>query len=145
MTKQGTTMPRVEGAGIVAGRKRRRRIVAIAAVLAVIGGLGGFAVGFFDHPDSAVPAPVAVAGAVLITAALTMGSVLYFRAVDELERSANYWSSTIGLYAYILAYLDWFLLWRAGMVGEPSHAILFAFTVLVSASAYLWRKFRPGN
>ena len=55
MTKQGTTMPRVEGAGIVAGRKRRRRIVAIAAVLAVIGGLGGFAVGFSTIPTARCP------------------------------------------------------------------------------------------
>lgn len=95
------------------------------------------------HPDTAALSPgvaLGVAAAYLIVT--VVGSLLYFRRIDELARHNNYWSNTVGTYAIVCAYPAWYLLWRGGFVGEPSHEAMFIILCLTISAAYLWRKAR---
>ena len=42
--------------------------------------------------------------------------------------------------AVLVGYPVWFLLWKGGLVPEPSHAVLFATVLLVSGVGYLHRR-----
>ena len=70
------------------------------------------------------------------------GTIAVRRTTDEVERHNNLWGLGMGASAVMLVYPPWWMLWRGGLVGEPSHVALFLLLVAISTAFYLWKKFR---
>ena len=96
----------------------------------------------YDADTTALSPAVALGVAATYLVVTVVGSLIYFRRIDELARYNNYWSNTVGTYTVVCAYPAWYLLWRGGFVGEPSHEAMFIILCLTVSAAYLWRKAR---
>jgi hypothetical protein len=139
-------MPQREGPGIRAGRLRQRRIMATVALLGLVGGVVGAVLSLMEmqaRDGVTLPAWVGVLGAAVLIVGTVAGSILFFREVDEVELHANYWSATVSIYFYIIGYASWYMLWKAALVPEPSHQIIFVSTFAVMLASYFWKKLRP--
>jgi MFS family permease len=133
------------GEGERLNRKRERQARAIKATLFGIGMLSGAWIGYFlASNDFALDAPwppaIAIGLAVLYVAAILIGSMLLHKHIDEVERMRTYKAVTLAGTAYMIAYPVWFLLWKASLVAEPVHWILFiAFWALLIGAAFYYR------
>jgi hypothetical protein len=139
-------MTGIEGQGEQAGRLRDRRILRTVALLGLVGGVVGVVLSLLEQQGRhgfTLPAWVAVLGVAVLVIGTTAGTLLYFRQVDEVELHANYWSANVTLYAYIIGYGSWYILWKAALVPEPSHRLIYIATFVVMIASYGWKKFRP--
>ncbi len=66
----------------------------------------------------------------------------YFRKIDELDLLDNLWASTVGLYAFVMAYPAWALLHEIGQAGAPQITPLWWGSMAAAGVAYGWRKLR---
>jgi multisubunit Na+/H+ antiporter MnhG subunit len=128
-------------------RGRQRRKWAVLGGLAAFGGIGGGIVGAHEADrlfDLAQPWPplLCLALAIGLVIAVTVGSVVLSREMDEVERLAKLKATRAGASVYILGYPLWFLLWKGGFVPEPMHVALFAATIVALILASLFYRFR---
>ncbi len=139
-------MPHGEGERRDAARRRKKWL--IVAVLAVIGVVPGFYLGFQHGAAMAESRPVvwsptlAAALAGLYLVATIGGGLLLGRFIDEVERQRSYQAVSFAGAALMLVYPTWFLLWKGGFVPEPVHWMLFVLFWLSLALASLWYRFR---
>jgi hypothetical protein len=95
-----------------------------------------------DFFGGRLPPWFAIGVAALYLAMMVAGTVAVRRTTDELERHNNLWGLGMGASAVMLIYPPWWMLWRGGLVGEPSHTALFLLLVAISTFFYLWKKYR---
>lgn len=139
MADQGNVGERNERAA------RNRRLGYYAALVAT-----GFAVGFVfalaegkgGWSDDGIPSLIAIILAIVTFGAMFGGSLLIKRRTDEVEWQNNLFAGAMATFVVVLGYPVWFLLWRGGLVPEPSHIVMFATLYLVLGGAYLFRKLR---
>lgn len=130
--------------------QRRRRFWGALAALAVAGAITGAFSGFqaarHDTDLSGVWAtlpPALVIGLVIVAIiAFSLGCLAFVRASDEVEIADNLWGSTASYYVYATLFPAWFVLHKAGIVGEPRDWTIFFVTLLAGLAVYGWRKLR---
>lgn len=147
MTMRDLRADPTPGAGEAALKARRRRLYTIIGALM----LSGFVIGFFSARFEregggfldGIPAAWAVTASIVFLLACTIGTWRYYKVVDELERHDNRWAMMMSLNLYLIGYPIWFLLWKGGLVPEPSHEIIFVALYVALMAAYGWKKIRP--
>ena len=136
------------GPGEAADRARSRRTLIMFAALASIGGAVGFTAALIEPRAAAItagdslPAWFAILAALLLLGAVTAGSIVYHRTMDELQRLDNYWAATVGANVLLIAYPVWLILWKGGLVPAPDAMTLYLAVLLSTGLAYIWRKLR---
>jgi hypothetical protein len=89
------------------------------------------------------PAIALIVGAVFL-AAVTIGTIVYNRITDEMERQRNARAAVIGGNAFLIGYPLWYLLWKGGFVAEPVHWIMFLAFLGSMIAGQLWYRLRQG-
>lgn len=142
-------MPRLDGSpGEAADRLRRRRRTIGLAVLFAVGVPIGYFAGRLEEGETGgvltgtLPPWFALLAAAVTVAAIAGGGAWLNRRTDELDRRDNRIAASVGLSAFMALYPGWFLLWKGGWTGEPSHMALFVGTYLITAATYAVLKFR---
>ena len=143
----GATMEMGEGERLEAARRRRFwRLLAWLVFAGFIGGLifGGtfFLIGDGTLAVTVIPPAVIIGAVAIAIAAFLYGTWRFFVSVDELELQDNLWGSLIGFYVYSTIFPFWWLLWRAGVTGEPHDWAIFVITLVSATAGYFWRKLR---
>ena len=69
-------------------------------------------------------------------------AIVYFGRMDELETRDNMWGATAAATVVLFVYPPWLLLWRAQLMGEPSHYAIYGLLIASYTVVYLWRKAR---
>lgn len=127
-------------------RAKRRRRLAVLALMALVGLAIGFAAGKLDKlavgQVTEWPQAAAIGLAVLYLALLAGAEWFISRGADELERHNNRRAMMIGAYGYMTAYPVWYALWRGGFVPEPDHEILFLIFVVSMLAGAIVARFR---
>jgi hypothetical protein len=138
--------PRGEGERRDSARRRKRWL--IVAMLALVGVVPGFYLGYQDGAAMAESRPaiwsptLAAVLAGLYLVAVIGGGLLLGKVTDELERQRGYQAASFAGLALMVVYPTWFLLWRGGFVPEPVHWMLFVLFWLSLAAASLYYRFR---
>ena len=133
------------GEGERAQRARSRRHLIVKGTLFAIGAVSGGYLGYSlasNDFDIAAPWPpqIAVTMAIVYVVALVGGSFALDKSMDELERHRTYKAVAVAGTAYMVVYPVWFLLWKASLVVEPVHWLLFVgFWLLLIGSAISYR------
>lgn len=136
------------GPGEAANRARTRRLFVTFAVLAAIGGVVGFTTAMVEDRDASllsggsVPGWFAILAALALVVAVTAGSVVYHRSMDELQRLDNYWATAMGANLLLLGYPVWLILWKGGLAPLPDAFTLYVAVFATTMLAYLLRKLR---
>lgn len=136
------------GPGEAADRARSRRTFITFAVLSLLGGALGFTAALFEPHEAtlttggSLPAWFAIVAALLLVGAVTAGSIIYYRTMDELQRLDNYWAATMGANVLLMAYPVWLILWKGGLVPAPDAMTLYLAVLVSTGLAYAWRKLR---
>lgn len=136
------------GPGEAADRARSRRMLIMFVALAAVGGAVGFTAALIEPHEAmlttggSLPAWFAVVAALLMIAAVSAGSIVYHRTMDELQRLDNYWAATIGANVLLTAYPVWLILWKGGLVPAPDAMTLYLAVLVSTGLAYAWRKLR---
>lgn len=136
------------GPGEAADRARSRRAFILFAVLGLLGGAVGFTAALIEPHEASLttggslPAWFAIVAALLLVGAVTAGSIVYHRTMDELQRLDNYWAATMGANVLLMAYPVWLILWKGGLVPAPDAMTLYLVVLLSTGLAYAWRKLR---
>ncbi|WP_448501827.1 hypothetical protein [Sphingomonas sp.] len=136
---------RKPGPGELANKRRQRRLWLVIAVLFATGFSVGFGTGYLEDDTgqgASLPAAWAIFAALVFTVAVTFGSWHYYRASDELARRDNLHAAGIGLNVFLVAFPVWFVLAKAGLVGQPDAMILFVLTLLATLMAFGWQRLR---
>ncbi|WP_404370886.1 hypothetical protein AB5I39_02830 [Sphingomonas sp. MMS24-J45] len=148
MNKEWAMTGKSVGPGEAADRARGRRTIRNFVVLALIGGAVGFTAALVEQRDAPIaaggtmPAWFAILAAAIMVVAVSIGSVLYHRSMDELQRLDNYWAATMGANLLLLGYPVWLILWKGGLLPAPDAMILYLAVFATTMIAYLWRKLR---
>lgn len=61
--------------------------------------------------------------------------------LDEHEISCSAYGQAAATGIVVVGYPLWFLLWKGGLIPEPSHVTLFATLLLVSWAGYAYKKY----
>ena len=141
--RQSGLAAQAEGPGERLQRQQQRRVFAVKGALFAFGGIAGAFIGFniasngFDFGGQWPPA-VAATLAILYVVALFAGSHFIEKSIDEVERMRTYRAVSFAGVIYLTVYPVWFLLWKGGFTGEPSHWMLFIafWGSLLAASLY---------
>ena len=97
----------------------------------------------FSAVLSESPIPTGIAIALLLALAIVVVvSIAYYRNIDEHERAAQGFASTLAFNFYILLTLAWWTAARGGLAPVHDAAITFAASVLVWYAGWLWQKYR---
>lgn len=129
-------------------RKRRREFrqgyVAFIAcgIIATIGNavFGGGAIPGFLRGELT---PVVAVGLVAAWIAVILLFVWFGRdMLDEHETSCAVYGQSAATGIVVFGYPVWFLLWKGGLIPEPSHVTLFATLLFVSWAGFFYKKYR---
>jgi hypothetical protein len=134
------------GIGEKAQRDRERRLRWIMLAL----GAAGFFTGLFASGMEregggfmdGIPPAFAIGFAVVWMLAIGYGGWRYHKVTDELDRANNRFAAVYAFNAYLIGYPVWFMLWKGGLVPEPSHQTIFVTLYIVMVTLYLWKKIR---
>jgi hypothetical protein len=126
--------------------KRRRRLWLFAALFAAgfpCGVYLGYILAANDY-DLAAPwnPTIALAITALFLLAMTVGSILLAKQIDEVERANQSKAAAVAGSVYVVLYPTWFFLWKGGFAPEPIHWALFIAFWLVLVGAALYYRFR---
>ncbi|MGL4488817.1 MAG: PEP-CTERM sorting domain-containing protein [Rhizobiaceae bacterium] len=130
--------------------KKRLRVWAGVATLAGAGAVVGFLVAIMETDGPTFMArqldPNTAIWLALATAlVLIFGSWFYWRNIDEVERNSNIVGTASGGGTLILCYPPWFLLWKGGLVPEPSHVAMFLIVCVSGALVFLIKQYSRGS
>ena len=127
-------------------RRRSRRLVWTGLAIGLVAGLvGGIVVGYSRAAQDAGHVGVGWLAWPVLAVTLAVFSWYtwtYFRQVDELDLLDNLWASTVGLYAFVIAYPGWQLLHMLDQAPPPDTQTLWWSALAAAAAAYCWRKLR---
>ncbi|GLR48493.1 hypothetical protein [Sphingomonas astaxanthinifaciens] len=128
-------------------KQRERKIWLIKGSLFAIGLVSGGIVGYLVAddgfaPDAKWPPSLAIGLVATFLAAIGIGSWLLRALCDEVERQLQYKATAAAGLFYVLAYPVWFVLWKGGLLPEPSHWMLFLGFYAALAASYLFYRFR---
>lgn len=145
MARTGSDMP--TGAGEQAERAKRMRFVVTLALLALVGGVTGFFIGYTEEgPGGIMRATITPALAIGLTvvflATVAVGTWIVTRTIDEHELNLNLWAAAFGGSVFIVVYPVWFLLWKGRLVAEPDHLVLFLLYIVAVGVGYALKKAR---
>ena len=143
--RAGVSEPAASGEALE--RKRRRRKLAIMAVVFVLAFPAGFMVGFTEADDLLVmndrwPPALALGLSLGYLVLVIGGAIALSRQVDEVERAIKYKAVGAAATAYVIVYPVWFFWWKGGFVPEPMHLALYAGFLIVFLLASLFYRFR---
>lgn len=135
------------GPGERAARAKSRRIWAIFGVLFAGGAILGFVTSRVETQAAdgglgTLPPAFAIFGVALFLVLVTVGSLRYFKSIDEVEKRNNYVAACWALNLYLCLYPVWFFLWRGGLVVEPMQEVIYGLTMVTTIIVYGWMKFR---
>ncbi|WP_260484325.1 hypothetical protein [Sphingomicrobium flavum] len=136
-------MTQTELTGEARLRSKTRRKWIITGALMVVGGVVGFTAARMEdirNYDAAGPWPPEVALGILAAFLISLAVGTYFlnRELDDYEREVHRKSAAFAAGVVMIGYPVWFLLWKASLVVEPIHWVIFisAYVGLYLAMAY---------
>ena len=141
MAKPGAVL----GEGERLQQARERQVLTVKGSLFLLGVMSGALIGYFIMSDDfgfdgPWPPAIAIGIAVVYVLAIGIGSELLNNKIDEAERMQTYKAVAFAGTAYMIGYPVWFLLWKAGLLIEPIHWLLFiGFWALLIGSAFHYR------
>lgn len=91
-----------------------------------------------DAPISRLVAAILLAALVLTA----LASVLYYRNIDEHDRSAQEYASLVGLNTYMLLFFGWTVAAKGSLLPPVNHGAVFAAVMATSVVTWLWRRYR---
>lgn len=140
------------GPGEARIRQRRRRQIAYIAFSATVGGIIGFATGFFDQGDGnlfagdwkklALDPFVAVAVAALLVFGFAILPLWGFTQIDELKREQNFIAFTGGCIAVLAGFPVWAVLHAGGLVPAPHPFGVWVIAFVTMGATYLVARWR---
>jgi hypothetical protein len=144
------TGPIMLGEGERAERLRRRKFWSAVGVTAVLGLPIGFVLGraagrnggSMSDAFAGLPATVTIGLLAFALAGFLWGCWLFYKSIDEVEIVDNLWGSTAGFYIYMILFPVWWVLWKAGVAGEPHDWIILASSLGFGTLVYFYRKWR---
>ncbi|HEX8387639.1 MAG TPA: hypothetical protein VF636_01365 [Sphingomonas sp.] len=136
----GVTMDRIGEELAKTQRQRIARVWIETLILALVAGvLMGVAVAA-DTP--AVRWTLIALTLPLVARALWIGTVHYMRTIDEQELAAVHWSSTVGLYCYVMLYGSERIGEKLGYSVADAHDLIFLAVLIITVVAFLWKRYR---
>jgi drug/metabolite transporter (DMT)-like permease len=140
------------GPGEARTRKRRRNQIVFVAIAGLIGGVIGFATGFFDQGDGnlfagewedlKLPPALALGLVVLLLGGLLALPVYGFRMIDDYKREQNLVAFTGGCLAVISGFPVWAVLHAGGFVPPPHAFGIFAIAYVAMIASFLFARWR---
>lgn len=132
--------------------KRRRRYIAYVALSAIVGGIAGFATGFFDQGDGSLltgdwemlrlPPALALMIAALLLAGFLFLPLYGFRLVDDYQREQSFIGYSGGFLGVMSGFPVWAALHAGGMVPAPNAFGIFAIGFVSMGVSYLYARWR---
>jgi heme A synthase len=110
-------------------RARRTRQIGIAAGSII------------NEPENLRPAVAILLSAAFVVVGF-VGTYFFRRTMDEHQILAQYKAAYLVLSLYVYAYPIWYLLWKAELVREPMHQIIFVAVIFASLAAAAINRFR---
>ena len=148
-------MTRLESPAPPIGPKQRR-LRRIWIALIGIGALTGMAAALIDARsggakdvdltaallnDGAIsPVVAAVLLGALVLA--TLVSVLYYRTIDEHDRSAQEYASLVGINTYMILFFGWGIAAKGTLAPPINHGAVFGVVMAAFVVTWLWRRYR---
>ena len=153
MTGNGTMADVGSGQGERRLKQQRKRyimvIVGLMAAGGIIGGVVGTTMGWHfvssGFADTDFPRHIqwlVIAGVVGFALSVTIGTVIYFRTIDELEYEANKNAGLVGINVYAMLYMSWWALAAVNVTPAPHGETIFLITMAAAVAAFCWRRFR---
>lgn len=140
------------GPGEARLRKRRRNQIMFVAFGAVIGGVTGFATGFFDQGDGNLFAgdwddlklpPLLALGIVVLLLVGFIGLPLYgFGKIDDYKREQNLIAFTGGCLSVMAGFPVWAALYAGGFAPPPHAFGVFAIAYVSTAVSFVYVRWR---
>ncbi|MFC4291386.1 hypothetical protein ACFOWX_03045 [Sphingorhabdus arenilitoris] len=126
--------------------KLNRNIMIFCVLLGAATSFGGIWVTdgqtFDVFSDGAVPRNAAIIFALLWGLVVPAIAVYWHRrAVDEQEAFAYREGAFYAIYFYSIIWPIWWVLWRGGMVREPSDVMIYSMTLTIWLVIWLWKKY----
>jgi drug/metabolite transporter (DMT)-like permease len=144
--RTGATMREPDDPGAAAERRQRarwRRLLGLAVASGVATALAFAFTRTGESYGAGTLAPeLTIAGAVVYVLLMVFGSYAMTRVTDEVEIHNNVVGLAAGGGALLLAYPPWWMLWRGGLVPEPTHGALFFLMFGAALAVYAWKKYR---
>ena len=135
-----------EPSGAQAERARRRKWWTLLGVALAAGFATGFGVALTEEggpfAGGRIPEWLAIAAVAVYLVTMIVGTVMMKRFTDEVEMHNNIFGLAVGASALTLVYPPWVMLWRGGLVGEPTHLPMFLVMFVPATATYLWKKYR---
>lgn len=125
-----------------AERRQRRKLTGLIAIAIGLGVATALAFAGSDQDAGTIAPAIAAAGAAVYVAMMTLGTWAMIRITDEVEVYNNVLGLAAGAGAVLLVYPSWWMLWRGGLVREPTHDAVFLLMFGAALIAYLWKKYR---
>lgn len=109
--------------------------------------LAGFVVGIASAFASQMPpggprTALAVIASLALIYGILRSTVHYMNRIDEQERDANLWGTYWGMTVYVTLYFAHHVAGRFGIAVPHAHDLIFLVSVIVTAAAFLWKRFR---
>ncbi len=124
----------------------RRRTYWLFGGLAGAGFVVGLTTALVEPEDAGlmtggtIPPALAILFAAITIVAIVLGSWRMWRHADELDRTQHLWANSVAVSVAMLSYMLWFLLWKGGLLPEPSAHPIFLATVIAGCATYIWKK-----
>lgn len=140
------------GPGEAQTAKRRRRYIGFLVFCGFVGGIAGFATGFFDQGDGnllagelellRLPPALAILIAVLLLAGFLALPVYSFRLVDDYQREHGLIGYAGGFLGVMSGFPVWASLHAGGFLPAPHAFGLFAIGFVSMGLSYLYARWR---
>ena len=140
------------GPGEARTRQRNRTQLLYIGLAAVIGGVIGFATGFFDQGDGnlfggnwedlKLPPLLAIGLVVMLVAAFIVLPLYGFRMIDDYKREQNFIAFTGGCVSVLGGFPVWAVLHAGGFVPPPHAFGIFAIAYVSMLLSFLYARWR---
>ncbi|KPQ28471.1 MAG: hypothetical protein HLUCCX21_04595 [Porphyrobacter sp. HL-46] len=140
------------GPGEAHSIKRHNRYIAYLAFCGIVGGMAGFATGFFDQGDGnllagdwellRLPPGLALVIAGLLLAGFLAFPIYSFRLVDDYQREHGLIGYSGGFLGMMSGFPTWAALYGGGFVPAPHAFGIFAIGFVSMCLSYLYARWR---
>lgn len=146
----GEALP--SGPGEARTRQRNRTQMLYIGLAAAIGGIIGFATGFFDQGDGnlfggdwedlKLPPLLALVLAALLVGAFLVLPLYGFRMIDDYKREQNFIAFTGGCISVLAGFPVWAVLHAGGFVPPPHAFGIFAIAYVSMFASFIYARWR---